>query len=53
MLLEWQHRIVDDKIYLNSIVEADHDVKGHAEDTNSILNKGNITEMLNPVARGF
>jgi hypothetical protein len=51
--LKCQHRIVDDRIYLHSLMEAEHDVKGYAEDTNSILSKVNITEMLNPVARGF
>jgi hypothetical protein len=32
---------------------AEHDVRGYAEDTKEILKKVNITDMLNPIARGF
>jgi hypothetical protein len=32
---------------------AEHDVRGHADDTRRILNKVNIAELLNPCARGF
>jgi hypothetical protein len=32
---------------------AEHDVRGFAEDPKGILDKINIVEMLNPVARGF
>jgi len=32
---------------------AEHDVLGYAVDTNMTLEKVNITEMLNPCARGF
>jgi hypothetical protein len=32
---------------------AEHDVRGHADDTKGILNKVNISELLNPCARGF
>lgn len=32
---------------------AEHDVRGFAEDTEGMLKKVNINEMLNPVARGF
>jgi hypothetical protein len=28
-------------------------VRGYAEDTGEVLKKVNITEVLNPVARGF
>ncbi len=40
-------------IYLNSLIPAEHDIRGYAEDRKGILEKVNITEMLNPVARGF
>jgi hypothetical protein len=48
-----QHKIVDGKVYLYSLVLAEHDIKGYAEDTSEVLKKVNITEMLNPIARGF
>ena len=48
-----QHRIADGKVYLYSLMEAEHDVRGYAEDTEAILTKVSLTEMLNPVARGF
>jgi hypothetical protein len=48
-----QHRIADGKVYLQSLIEAEHDVRGYAEDKVSILAKVGIVEMLNPVARGF
>jgi hypothetical protein len=48
-----QHIIVDGKVYLQSLMVAEHDVRGYAEDTNNILSKVGITEMLNPIARGF
>jgi hypothetical protein len=32
---------------------AEHDVRGYAEDSEEVLKKVNMTEMLNPVARGF
>jgi hypothetical protein len=41
------------RVYLLSLIAAEHDVSGFAEDTKEILKKVNITEMLNPVARGF
>ena len=48
-----QHRIADGKVYLYSLMEAEHDVRGYAKDTQAILTKVSLTEMLNPVARGF
>ena len=48
-----QHRTTDCKVYLHSLIEAEHDVRGYAEDTKGVLSKVNMTEMLNPVARGF
>ena len=48
-----EHRIVDGKVYLHSLIEAEHDVRGYASDTTDILGKVTLNETLNPVARGF
>jgi hypothetical protein len=48
-----QHRLVDNCVNLNSLMAAEHDVRGLADDTKGVLEKVNIAEMLNPVARGF
>ena len=48
-----QHRIADGKVYLYSLMEAEHDVRGYVKDTEAVLSKVSLTEMLNPVARGF
>lgn len=48
-----QHRVVEGKVYLHSLITEEHDVRGYAEDPDSILKGVNIVEMLNPVARGF
>lgn len=48
-----QHGIVGDRVYLYSLVAAEHDVRGYAQDTECLLNNVNIVEMLNPCARGF
>jgi len=48
-----QPRLTENRVYLHSLIAAEHDVNGFAEDTKQILKKVNITEMLNPVARGF
>jgi hypothetical protein len=48
-----QPRIVEKRVYLYSLMAAEHDVRGYAEDVEEILKKVNIAEMLNPVARGF
>ena len=48
-----QPRVAGKKVYLYSLIEAEHDIRGYAEDTGEILKKVNITEMLNPCARGF
>jgi hypothetical protein len=45
--------ISDGKVYLNSLMAAEHDVRGYAEDTLDVLSKVNIMETLNPSARGF
>jgi len=48
-----QPRLVEKRVYLCSLIAAEHDIKGYAEDTKEILEKVNIMEMLNPCARGF
>ena len=39
--------------YLHSLMAGEHDIRGFAEDKQESLKKVNISEMLNPVARGF
>ena len=48
-----QPRLTERRVYLYSLIGAEHDVRGFAEDENDVLKKVNIGEMLNPVARGF
>jgi len=48
-----QPRLSEKEVYLYSLITAEHDVRGHAEDKQGLLKKVNIMEMLNPVARGF
>jgi hypothetical protein len=48
-----QHRIDESRVYLYSLMAAEHDVRGHAECDEEILNKVNIAETLNPCVRGF
>jgi len=51
--LKCQPKIIGEKIYLQSLMASEHDIRGYAEDFNGVLEKVNITEMLNPIARGF
>jgi hypothetical protein len=48
-----QPRLGNKGVHLYSLMAAEHDVRGHADDTKGILNKVNISELLNPCARGF
>jgi hypothetical protein len=48
-----QPRMSQRGAYLYSLITAEHDVRGFAEDLKEALNKVNIGEMLNPCARGF
>ena len=48
-----QHRLGESSVYLNSLIEAEHDIRGAAQDTKKVLCKVDIAEMQNPVARGF
>jgi hypothetical protein len=48
-----QPRFTEKRVYLYSLLAAEHDIRGYVENTEDILKKVNITEMLNPCARGF
>ncbi len=48
-----QPRISGNSVYIYSLMPAEHDIRGYAEDAKGILEKVNISELLNPVARGF
>ncbi len=48
-----EHHLADGKVYLQSLIEAEHDVRGYAADAEGNLQKVQLTETLNPVARGF
>lgn len=48
-----QPRTFEKRVYLYSLVTAEHDIRGYAEDVKEILKRVNISEMLNPYARGF
>jgi len=48
-----QHRIAGNRVYLYSLMAAEHDVRGYAECEAEVLGKVNMVEMLNPCARGF
>ncbi|NWF87225.1 DUF4152 family protein [Candidatus Bathyarchaeota archaeon] len=48
-----QPRFAEKWVYLYSLMASEHDIRGYADDTKDILKKVNISEMLNPVARGF
>lgn len=47
------HRITNAKVYLYSLIEAEYDVRGYATDDQGIFEKVQMTEFLNPTARGF
>jgi hypothetical protein len=48
-----QLKVAEKWVSLQSLIAAEHDVRGHAQDEKEILKKVNIVELLNPVARGF
>ena len=48
-----QPRIAGRRVYLYSLMAAEHDVRGFAEDAGDVLGKINMVETLNPSARGF
>ncbi|MGO8807495.1 MAG: DUF4152 family protein [Candidatus Bathyarchaeia archaeon] len=48
-----QPRLHDNRVYLYSLIAAEHDVRSFAVDAEDILRKVKLTETLNPCARGF
>ena len=48
-----QPTISGEKVQLDSLMAAEHDVRGFAVDQSGVLKKVDVTEMLNPIARGF
>ncbi|PMB74274.1 hypothetical protein C0199_00425 [Candidatus Bathyarchaeota archaeon] len=51
--LKCQPRFKENKVYVYSLMAAEHDVRGYAFDNTNVLKKVNIAEILNPVTRGF
>ena len=51
--LNCQPRVLDDRVYLHSLISGEHDLRSYAVDTEKILAKVKLAETLNPVARGF
>jgi hypothetical protein len=51
--IKCQPRVIDDRVYLHSLIEAEHDLRSYAIDTEKILTKVKLLEILNPVSRGF
>ncbi|MCJ7793823.1 DUF4152 family protein [Candidatus Bathyarchaeota archaeon] len=45
--------IQEDRVYLSSLIAAEHDVRGYAVDVEGTLTKVKLAETLNPCARGF
>lgn len=45
--------ISGENVQLDSLMAAEHDVRGFAVDQSGVLKKVDVTEMLNPIARGF
>jgi hypothetical protein len=48
-----QPRFAEKEVCLCSLMPAEHDVRGRAEDKKDLLTKANIAELLNPFTRGF
>jgi hypothetical protein len=48
-----QPRVQEDRVYLHSLIAAEHDVRGYAVDVERVLTKVKMSETLNPCARGF
>jgi hypothetical protein len=48
-----QPRVAGRRFYLHSLMAAEHDVRGYAEDSEGVLSKVDMVEILNPCARGF
>jgi hypothetical protein len=48
-----QPRVAGRRFYLHSLMAAEHDVRGYGEDSEGVLSKVDMVEILNPCARGF
>jgi hypothetical protein len=48
-----QPQMLENRVYLHSLMAAEHDVQGFALDVTGILGKVKLAETLNPCARGF
>ena len=48
-----QPAVHGDRVYLYSLMAAEHDVRGYAVDVEDVLRKVKLVETLNPCARGF
>ena len=48
-----QPMVLQNRVYLCSLMIAEHDMRSYAIDTEDILTKVNLSESLNPIARGF
>jgi hypothetical protein len=46
-------RILDNRIYMHSLIPNEHDVRGFSVDSMGVLTKVKFVETLNPIARGF
>jgi hypothetical protein len=48
-----QPTVLDDRVYVHSLIAAEHDLGSYAVDAEKVLTKVKLSETLNPVARGF
>jgi len=48
-----QPTILDDRVYVHSLIAAEHDLRSYASDAEKVLTKVKLSETLNPCARGF
>lgn len=48
-----QPRFLADRVYLHSLIAAEHDLRGFSIDAQQVLRKVKLSETLNPTARGF
>lgn len=48
-----QARVLENRVYLHSLIAAEHDVRSYAIDVENVLTKVKLVETLNPCARGF
>jgi hypothetical protein len=51
--LKCQPTVLNNKVYLRSLIEGEHDIRGFGIDAQGVLTKVKLIETLNPVARGF